>query len=767
MKFTSLTFIFIGVCIAAQYYGQRIGVEKTVQSNFSSTGISSHHSPNLVFEELDEIDQNKNPVEARADEISGSSEVAHKLVTRSVQAGEIWISEVQSSNAGEVVDEEGLCPDWVELWNPSTFSFELTGWFLTDELAKPRKWKFPELVVPAGARIVVYASGRDVRDASQLETNFRLGQKDQYVALVKPDARTIAQILPFENNFAKQGVSFGLADRGAVSLPLQYPTPGEKNAESGTGVVERVRFLTSSRLFQSSFQLELECRTTEATIRYTTDGSIPTVESGAIYTKPLKIDRTTIVRAIAVAPKMISSEQVTRTYLSVDSLIKQPNRITGFPKNWNETESDYAMDPRISSQYEAGVRSALESLPMVSVVTDPESLWGENGIYSNTWERGFNWEVPAAIEMFDFEGQSGFSATAGIRVSGNESRKAAWKKHSLRLNFRARYGGSVLNTRIFEQSGNDQFSTLVLRSTDDSWVTHDAEVRNNAQFIRDQWARDTHRAMGEVSARGRFVHVSINGLYWGVYNLVERPDEEFLAHQLGGNAEDFVVVRSRVRKIEADQAGEDAWDTICKLAQNELEHHRHYDEICKYLDVESLIDYCLVYLYAGGEDWPLNRHNNMKSFCQRGQVSPMKFLVWDADNTFASGWVNDDCDYVLSIKSRNNPKSFETVFNALSKNESFRQLFEARLAKWSTEGGPLNDVVCRDRYQSLLNSIEPALIAESARWGDVQSDAPYLPTGGWENQKNRILDEWFVNRTDRLLTRMQQYWVECENRTDD
>ena len=203
--------------------------------------------------------------------------------------------------------------------------------------------------------------------------------------------------------------------------------------------------------------------------------------------------------------------------------------------------------------------------------------------------------------------------------------------------------------------------------------------------------------MGRVSARGRFAHVCINGLYWGVYNLVERPDDEFLAHQLGGKAEDYVVVRSRVREIESDQDGEDAWKTICRLAQNKLEHDGDYEAICQHLDVESFIDYCLIYLYAGGEDWPLNRHNNMKSFCQRGEVSPMKFLIWDADNTFASGWNNDDCDYVLSIKSRDNPKSFETVFNALSRNKSFRVLLEARLGKWSAEGGPLDDVVCRER----------------------------------------------------------------------
>jgi hypothetical protein len=73
----------------------------------------------------------------------------------------------------------------------------------------------------------------------------------------------------------------------------------------------------------------------------------------------------------------------------------------------------------------------------------------------------------------------------------------------------------------------------------------------------------------------------------------------------------------------------------------------------------------------------------------------------------------------------------------------------------------------RDRYKSLLDSVEPALIAESARWGDVQESSPYTPMGAWQDQKNRILNEWFTSRAERVLNRMHQYWVELDNRSDD
>lgn len=333
----------------------------------------------------------------------------------------------------------------------------------------------------------------------------------------------------------------------------------------------------------------------------------------------------------------------------------------------------------------------------------------------------------------------------------------------MRINFRARYGQSELQAPVFDQLGKNRFSTLMLRSTDDSWVTHDRQVRDNAQFVRDQWARDTHRSMGRLSARGRFVHVGINGLYWGIYNLIERPDDEFLAHQLGGDTDDYVVIRSRIRKLDTAADGEEVWSNVCDLAQKDLEYQNHFGAICEYLDIESLIDYCLLLLYAGGEDWPLNRHNNMKSFCRRGELSPMQFLVWDADSAFASGWSNNFSDYVLGINSRNNPQSFESLFNSLNRNQRFRRLFEARLKYLSSEGRSLDDNMSRDRYKSLLDSVEPGLIAESARWGDVQESSPYTPMNAWQDQKNRILDEWFTNRAERVLNRMHQYWIELDN----
>ena len=65
--------------------------------------------------------------------------------------------------------------------------------------------------------------------------------------------------------------------------------------------------------------------------------------------------------------------------------------------------------------------------------------------------------------------------------------------------------------------------------------------REHAQYVRDQFAADIHNAMGRYSPHGIAVHLYLNGVYWGLHRLHERPDEHFAAEYFGGNDADFDV----------------------------------------------------------------------------------------------------------------------------------------------------------------------------------------------------------------------------------
>ncbi len=127
-------------------------------------------------------------------------------------------------------------------------------------------------------------------------------------------------------------------------------------------------------------------------------------------------------------------------------------------------------------------------------------------------------------------------------------------------------------------------------------------------YIRDQLPRDLQRDLGHPTAHGRrFVHLYINGLYWGLYDLVERVDEWFGPAYFGGDEDEYDVIkwiRSEGMVISAGNA--DAWNELLKLARGNVHSSETYEAIQQLLDVENLIDYMLINFYLGNTDWPDN-----------------------------------------------------------------------------------------------------------------------------------------------------------------
>ncbi|TSA56219.1 MAG: hypothetical protein D4R45_01135 [Planctomycetaceae bacterium] len=112
---------------------------------------------------------------------------------------------------GELLDEDGDASDWIEIYNPSDEVINLDGWFLTDDANDMEKWEFPAVEISRGGFLVVFASGKNLRDADgQLHTNFQLRAGGEFLALVFPDGRTIAQAYDeYPPQFA--GISYGLS----------------------------------------------------------------------------------------------------------------------------------------------------------------------------------------------------------------------------------------------------------------------------------------------------------------------------------------------------------------------------------------------------------------------------------------------------------------------------------------------------------------------------------------------------------------------------
>ena len=469
-------------------------------------------------------------------------------------------------------------------------------------------------------------------------------------------------------------------------------------------------------------------------IRYTTDGSTPTLKRGADYRSPLAVKGTTVVRAVAFDGSD-ASEVVTKTYLFTSQVRKQGNAPKGYPKTFAPDDgfgpypADYEMDPEVvdNPRYTKQIDNVLKSIPTVSITTDRANLFSAaRGIYVNANEKGDDWERPVSIELIEPSGGKGFTTNGGLRIQGQASRRPFnTPKKSLRLYFRAKYGNGKLKQDLFTAEGPkyapvEKFDRLILRNGGNrSYPFWDRDQRRDADYVNDQWARDAFLDMGWLAPHGSYVHLYLNGLYWGLYNLTERPDAKFFSSYFGGDEDkdyDVITTDDLTYAPVADAGDLKAYDAVFGLVKGQGDvSDATYKKLSSQVDMTNLVDYLLLTHYIGKTDWPTHNWNAWRK--RTGKDTRLKFTTWDNDSGL---WKVDQ-----NITLTDDPKLTETpghLFLRLTTNPTFRKLVAQRVRLHMSDGGALTPDACVKRYTRLSDQIDSAIIGESARWGDYARD---------------------------------------------
>ncbi|HEV2393858.1 MAG TPA: CotH kinase family protein [Verrucomicrobiae bacterium] len=535
-------------------------------------------------------------------------------------------------------------------------------------------------------------------------------------------------------------------------LPAETATrsdrPGDKSSAS-------VQIEPPSGYQNSPFSITLSSPVPRVAILFTTNGTDPDLKSGIRYQHPISIKGTTIIQAAGFLDGAIVGRATARTYLFIPDILRQ--RGDQFPANWGTNggravpasyaiAEDTAQEPASRSAFVEGIKS----LPTLSLIADPEKLFGGgHGIYSHPMERGSAWECSAAVEMVDSNGDSGFNTICGLRIHGASSRSPEESpKHSFRLRFRRRYGLGELNFPLFGKEKPAEFDTLILRAgNNNSWLHSDGTERQRADYLRDQWMRDTLRAMGYPAPRGAFVHLYLNGLYWGVYNLCESPGPGF--EEKGKAGYDF-------RKGAKTKSGDaSAWETVLELANSGLTDERNYQSITNQVDLAQFADFMILNFYAGNTDW--DRSANWYAVRPRAPAGKFRFFVWDAERSLEDLHAN-----TLGFDDDESPAR---LFQRLSENDNFRRLFAERVRQWLLGDGVLAPGSAAERYRILARNVEKAMAAEAARWGnyrrrvDRYKTGPYkfyTVAGDWQPEVDRLLTQYFPQRTSIVLDQFRE-----------
>jgi hypothetical protein len=697
---------------------------------------------------------------------------------------DLVISEFMAANdAGQTNNPNGWWPipdqipgtsdDWIEIHNTGLSELDLGGWHLTDDAGDLTKWTFPAgTTIPGGGYLIVYASKQNAPDANgNLHTNFKLSADGEYLALTTPSGGVASEFAPGGTDFPPQSddISYGLHPSTGDAVFFSAPTPGAPNDAGGVARTSETRFSPDRGFYQGPVDVAIATDAPGATIYYTTDGMPPVdaagtpVASASVYSGPIHLSRTTVVRAVAVKTGYAPSKTDTHTYILLDIEGAAANGTdpggmnTPFleqtrPPGWgNLASGDYNMDPNVSKSTAQASGHAtttaqtmllgMRDIPTVSIALDRDDFAGPDGIYSNPEERGEAWERACSAEFIPAAGDSrgDWQENCGLRVQGGASRLPRKSpKHSLSFRFRSEYGAGKLHHDLFPDSPVKDFNVISLRAGyNNSWIhSFDANQRLRASMIRDQWIREAMLEMDHPSAgRGFMVHVFVNGLYWGVHNLCERHDASHYA-EYNGYDEDLIDARNGADWIDGNAT---AWNEIAGVVNS-----GDWEKIQQVIDIDQYIDYQIINRYGGNHD--LKTNGNWRAAGggpfpagEPEKMAPWQLYPWDSERT-----LEGEADTISPLDPMG-------VRGTLENNPEYRMRFADRLQKHFFNGGALTPDVCKARWMKWADTLDRAIIAESARWGDTRRTPAYTRDAEWLAEQQRLVDNYFPARSTNVL----------------
>ncbi len=682
---------------------------------------------------------------------TGSHATSHNLYLNAVQVGIAGFNSVVNTNVSSTLQNNSA-----SLYTRNVFS-----------VANPAPYDRLRLRVRYDDGFNAYLNGQLIasRNAPAVVAwnNFATADHLKAQSLVPEEIivnLTPGMLLTGSNVFAMQGLKQISADPdfllsttldalGPLATAARYyatPTPGAANSTAFTGYVADTKFSVSRGYYTTPQSVAITCVTPDAIIRYTTDGSAPTATTGNIYSTPINVSQTTNLRAAAYLTGWIPSNVDTQSYLFLANIISQPAAPAGWPTTWginatinaNDGTGDgtipgtYAMDQRVVTNTAPGygMNEAFTAIPTLSIAMAPADFLGANGIYQNPLSIGVAWERNTSVELIDpTASEPGFHETCRIEIHGNSSRNP-WRmqKHSMRLSFKADYGVPQLTYPFFPNDKFDNINKLILRATfTDGWGlvswTSTRYRPDDSVMFRDVWMRRTWEAMGNMSPESRFVHVVINGLYWGVYDASEHIDADYVAAHQGGLATDYEVVSDFV---DPDPSATSPWKSMFTAAAADLSVQANYQAVLQWLDPVNFADYYLLHQFAEAEDWP---HHNGAAW--RNKVVPgskYKWLAWDQEIALEETGATNGHNIDRVSPNAPNTTTARTpgaLWNALRANKEWRLLVADRAHALLNNNGPLSQAVAIARWQQVAGTLDKAIVAESARWGDTVSELPY------------------------------------------
>ena len=601
--------------------------------------------------------------------------------------GSLIINEIMASNVDEFISPAFNFDGWIELYNSTDHAVELNGLTIKDETNGEGPWTMPQTlgIVPAKGYSLIWF---DSNDTNPNQVPFKLDTDGGTIVIATADGQELdRQTYPA----SQERISYARTEDGTWGHSAT-PTPGaanqnicSSNKQLAAPVVDQ-----PSQLFTGSLSINVTIPH-GCTLRYTTDGTLPTLTNGATsQTGQFSVTSTANYRFRLFADDQLPSPVTSRSYI-----YKNANYI----------------------------------LPVVSVITDPDFLYskeigvmttGPNGRPGNgrddkcNWN--MNWERPVNFSYLDANGKMVFNQDVNLEMCGGWSR--AWEPHSFKLKGNKELGGDKnLLYPFFDQKPYIRNRTL--------------QIRNGGN---DTWCRFQDPALQYIVQSSGLnldcqsyqpAHEFINGQYMGVLNVREPNNKHFVYANYGWDDDEIDQFEMSPDSGYVQKCGTpDAYNELVDVLSVNAANSDTYAEICRRLDIDAYVNYMAAEMYLRNWDWP---QNNVKGFRHRDN-GRFRFVLFDLDGSFSDydqrvkgtvpfeSFFNKE-DYWFdqlrpaSLGQIHEQIRFVTLFKNLLKNTDFRRRF---IDAYCIMGGSVfQKDRCSQIITDLLNRVEPAMKIDS------------------------------------------------------
>ena len=608
--------------------------------------------------------------------------------------GSLIINEIMVSNVDQFFSPAFNFDGFVELYNPTDRSVELEGLLISDPTNGEGPWR-----IPAGAGIVP-AKGFDIiwfdsNDGYEWNAPFKLDVDGGSIRIADASGNVLAEeAYPA----GMERVSYARTQDGAGEWGLTgTPTPYESNnnATFATEQLEAPVVDQPSKLFTGTVAVKVTIPA-GCTLRYTTDGTLPTLTRGETSsTGRFNVKETTCYRFRLFADGKLPSRVTTRSYIYRDA--------------------DY-------------------TLPIVSVVTDFSFLYdtevgimttGPNGRPGNgqstkcNWN--MNWERPANFSYLNADGEMVFNQDVNLEMCGGWSR--AWSPHSFKIKGNKELGGDKnLLYPFFDQKPYIRNRTLQIRNggNDNYCRIKDASLQYIVQTSGIDMDCQSYQP----------VHEFINDWYVGVLNMREPNNKHYVYANYGWDEDEIDQFEMSPDSGYVQKCGTpDAFLELVDVLSPDAANPDTYAEICRRLDIDEYANYMAIELYLGSDDWP---RNNLKGFRHRDN-GKFRFVLYDLDAAFNSNdpfnafmnkeiWTFDQL-YPTSLGRIRDQIRFVTLFKNMLQNADFRRRF---IDAYCIVGGSVFE---KTRAYQIVNDMVNRVEADmSIAWDSPNSTANSVKT---------------------------------------